>query len=221
MDLKQVQPDILVCLGDVAVLGPHPRRVIEKLKFLECSFVMGNTDSWVLAPKPWETDSEVQQAALEIELWCARQLSNDDLEFIRTFQSTQEIIFENGEIMLCYHGSPRSYNDVISSTTSEEELGNLLSGVKAKILVGGHTHEPMYRVYQDKVIINPGSVGLPRIIKGEQVRNPLWAEYAVVESREDNFGLEFRRTPIKKEALEQAVADSGMPHANLWLSDWK
>jgi len=219
-DLKKIQPDMLVCLGDVAVIGPHPQKVIEQLRSLECSFVMGNTDSWVLAPKPWETENEVQQAFLEIELWCAQQLSNEDLEFISKFQSIQEIIIENGEIMLCCHGSPRSYNDVIGSTTSEEELDNFLSGVQAKILVSGHTHEPMYRVYQDKVLINPGSVGLPRIIKGEQVRHPLWAEYAVVECGNDDFGLELRRTSVKKEALEQAVADSGMPHAKLWLRDW-
>jgi len=220
-DLKQIQPDVLVCLGDIAVLGPRPREVIDLLRATECAYVMGNTDDWLFTPEPWQADNEIQQAILEIELWCAQHLSKRDLDFIRTFQSTQEIRLENGEIMLCYHGSPCSYDDVIGSTTSEEELEELLTGVSASILVGGHTHEPMYRVYQDKALINPGSVGLPRIIAGEQVRNPLWAEYAVVEIREDDFRLELRRTSIKKEALEKAVAGSGMPHAKLWLSDWR
>jgi len=40
------------------------------------------------------------------------------------------------------------------------------------------------RRYQDKVLLNPGSVGLPyeTVPRGVD-RNPLWAEYAIIDWR--------------------------------------
>ncbi|HEX5442031.1 MAG TPA: metallophosphoesterase family protein, partial [Ktedonobacterales bacterium] len=44
----------IVCLGDVATLGPQPREVIARLRTLGCPVVMGNTDAILLAPQPDE-----------------------------------------------------------------------------------------------------------------------------------------------------------------------
>ena len=35
----------VVCLGDVATLGPQPREVIARVRALGCPVVMGNTDA--------------------------------------------------------------------------------------------------------------------------------------------------------------------------------
>ena len=39
----------IICLGDVATLGPQPRAVIARLRALGCPVVMGNTDAILLA----------------------------------------------------------------------------------------------------------------------------------------------------------------------------
>src|SRR5262249_39977038 len=39
----------IVCLGDVATLGPQPHEVIARLRGLGCPVVMGNTDADLLA----------------------------------------------------------------------------------------------------------------------------------------------------------------------------
>src|SRR5262249_26857569 len=39
----------IVCLGDVATLGPQPHEVIVRLRGLGCPVVMGNTDADLLA----------------------------------------------------------------------------------------------------------------------------------------------------------------------------
>jgi len=39
----------VVCLGDVATLGPQPREVIARVRALGCPVVMGNTDAILLA----------------------------------------------------------------------------------------------------------------------------------------------------------------------------
>ena len=48
--LARIGMDELICLGDVAALGPQPREVIERLRALRCPVVMGNTDAWHLDP---------------------------------------------------------------------------------------------------------------------------------------------------------------------------
>jgi predicted phosphodiesterase len=82
---------------------------------------------------------------------------------------------------LCFHGSPKSYDDSIFATTPDEELRPLLVDIGAPVLLGGHTHLQVFRRYEDSVIVNPGSVGLPfRAWWPRPVRISPWAEYGIV-----------------------------------------
>ena len=47
-ELDSLRLDHLVCLGDVAVLGPEPREVVRLLMDAGCAVVRGNTDAWLL-----------------------------------------------------------------------------------------------------------------------------------------------------------------------------
>ena len=47
-ELRLAGLDRLVCLGDVAVLGPEPGAVIRLLDDAGCAVVRGNTDAWLL-----------------------------------------------------------------------------------------------------------------------------------------------------------------------------
>ncbi len=47
-ELAQEQVDQIICLGDVGALGPQPRQVIERLRYLHCPVILGNTDAWLL-----------------------------------------------------------------------------------------------------------------------------------------------------------------------------
>ena len=219
--LQQQPPERLICLGDVAATGPQPREVLAQLQRLACPIVMGNTDDWLLNPEPWSAEDEDGRAVLAIELWGAGQLTATERAFIRTFQPTVEVALDDGQSLLCYHGSPQSYNDIILPTTPEEALAEFLADVEANVLAGGHTHEPMVRVFGDKLLVNPGSVGLPRIQVGGEIWNPLWAEYAVLEVGNGQLHVELRRAPIDFERLREAAYRSDMPHAELWLRDWR
>jgi predicted phosphodiesterase len=221
-DLDAQSIEHIACLGDVAVLGPQPREVIARLKALDCSLVMGNTDAWLLDPQPYEMRDEDSHRVLDVELWSARQLASADLDFVRTFQPTVKVPLGDGADLLCFHGSPRSNADVIRSTTPDDDLAPMLSGFQATVMAGGHTHTQMLRRFRDVTLINPGSVGLPfdhDSVTGA-VRNPAWAEYAVVRWQDGHLGVELRRVPFDLKALTRAVFDSGMPHAEWWIKDW-
>jgi hypothetical protein len=119
---------------------------------------MGNTDDWYLHPLP-EGDDELR----EIVGWGLQQFSDADLEYLRSFQPVIEMTLDTDKTLLCYHGSPRSYNDVIASTTPAAEVRSMLAGYQAVIMAGGHTHVQMLRRYEQAFLINHGSVGLPGV----------------------------------------------------------
>ncbi len=105
----------VVCLGDVAALGPQPHEVIDRLRALGCPVVMGNTDAILLAS---QRDAGAPGAAWrneDFDQWCAARLTADDLAYLRTFQPTISLPLSVGVTLLGYHGSPRSYDERISA----------------------------------------------------------------------------------------------------------
>ena len=224
-DLAREPVDRLICLGDVAAIGPHPREVIARLRTLGCPVTMGNTDAWLFAPPAIAGASERGRLMLDITHWNAQQLSADDLAYVRGFPLTVDLALDDGGILLCYHGSPRSFDDVLAATTPDQDVARLLAGVQATVLAGGHTHVQMVRRYEDVHLINVGSVGLPGVTEGspELPRPPAnaqWAEYGILTVGDGHLGIELRRTALDIASVRQTARDSGMPHADWWLRRW-
>jgi putative phosphoesterase len=208
----------VVCLGDVVSLGPHPREALRRIRSLDCPVVMGNCDAFMLDPKVTPGDDEAARISAS-DAWTAEQLDNSDLDFIGSFNGRIEI--ELGEYsLLCYHGSPRSYDDVIDATTTDERLDELFEGYRADVGAGGHTHFQMLRRTGGTVLVNPGSVGMAydRTHPPEAVRCAPWAEYAVVEAGPADLTVAFHRVPYDASKVASALRSSGMPHAQ-WLAE--
>ncbi len=159
--LKAEPPDQFICLGDVAATGPQPREIVRRLLELGCPVVFGNADAELLdvAPPGPNTDEESRRIA-DIDRWCAAQLDDTDRAFLASFQPTVEISLGEERSLLCCHGSPHSYDDVIVVATPDGELDAMIAGHEATVIAGGHTHILMLRAYRGREIINSGSVEL-------------------------------------------------------------
>lgn len=210
-DLERDPPDEILCLGDVAATGPRPRETVERLREAGFPVVMGNADAELLRPIPEKQGSDDNMRRIaDIDRWCAEQLSSADLDYLREFRPTLETSLDHGRTLLCFHGSPRSFDDAIVATTLEGELGRMFSGHGATVMAGGHTHAQLVRQYRGTNVLNPGSLGL----------NPSGAEYAMIESTDDRLRIELRHLPLPGEAVAREALDSGMPHAEWWASFW-
>ncbi|MBI1742591.1 metallophosphoesterase family protein [Candidatus Acetothermia bacterium] len=223
-EINREKLDQIVCLGDVAAFGPQPREAIARLKSLNCPVVMGNADVELLSSPSVEITDEHARRIAKMATWGATQLSQSDLDFIRTFQPTVEVPLDGEKNLLCFHGSPRSNTEIIRATTPDEELGSILSGFYASIMVGGHTHTQMIRRFGETIVMNPGSIGLPYEFswaKKEEVRNPPWAEYALISYEKEKLGIELRRVPVDIQAIRQAALQSTMPDAAEWAAGWR
>jgi putative phosphoesterase len=221
-DIEGESYDGMVCLGDVAATGPQPHEVLMRLRAVGCPVVMGNADAWLLDPRPPEVSSEEGRKIADIDLWCAKQLTRRDLEFLESFQPSIELALPGNQTLLCFHGSPTSNTDIIRSDTPEPELDRMLDGRPATVMTGGHTHTPMVRRWRDVLLMNPGSVGLPYQVVGAegQVRTPPWAEYSVLTAEEGRLAVELRRVPVDVYSIVRAALDNGMPHGVWWAGEW-
>lgn len=222
-ELEREPVDRLLCLGDVAALGPQPREVVARLREAGCPSVMGNTDAWILKGPPRATSPE-GAAMAEIAAWCAAALTGPDLEYLSACPPTLRAELGGGMGMLCFHGSPRSHDEVVSATTPDDLLSEMLSGHRASIFAGGHTHVQLLRRHGGARVVNPGSVGLPGVGPGTPdlpVNGRVdWAEYAVLEDRGGRFGVGLRRVPVDVGRVVEAARASGMPRLEWWVGRW-
>lgn len=216
-DISRRSVNQILCLGDVASTGPQPRETIDRVRSLNCPVVMGNADAELLVSPPEAS-----------ALWYWEQLSEEHLDYLRSLQPTVDLLLGDGAMMRCFHGSPRSYNDLITATTPSADLEEMLSACQATVLAGGHSHVQMIRRHKDMMIINPGSVGLPydmnpwtNEVPKESVRLAPWSEYAIVTYDNGRFGVELLRVPLDVEAVKGPALVSGWPLGQSWAESWR
>lgn len=221
-DIERQQPDHLICLGDVATLGPQPKEVFATLQKLDAVFIQGNHDAAMLAPEHAEKYNI--EAMLHGDLqWTINQSTTNDLEFVRSFLLNYTIQLGNEHEMLCFHGSPHCNTGLILATTPMDELDRLLGKDQPTIMVGGHSHVQMLRQHHGNLVINAGSVGSsftePPYGKGRPQLNP-WAEYALVEYENGRITVNLQRIPFDTQKFHQITRASKLPIKEWWLSQY-
>jgi predicted phosphodiesterase len=221
-ELAQEPIDQIVCLGDVAALGPQPHEVIGRLRQLDCPVILGNTDAWLLMPTGAKTsDSHILST---ITAWCVEQLTPTDRSYLQTFVPLLELPLDEGRRLLCYHGSPRSFDEVIAATTPDADVQTMLAGYCAAVFAGGHTHIQMLRRYQDAHLVNVGSIGLPGVNAGSPAlavnRHVRWAEYGVLSVERGQLSIDLRRISLNVATLLEIGRNSGMPYLEWWIQKW-
>lgn len=222
-DLRQRGIDQVVCLGDAIQGGAQPAETVALLRELACPVVMGNADAWMLSgveTSPHETTTQQQH---DVRRWSLSKLSPVDVQFIESFQPTIEIALEGSQRLLCFHGSPRSFDDLIFPDTSEEQFQEMLGPYAPAIMTGGHTHLQQIRRLGTTFFFNPGSVGLAYYWRqpADQFQRDPWAEYAILTSEGQYAALEFRRVPLDIDALIRIYQASGRPHSETAIAEYK
>ena len=225
-DIKDQRVDQIVCLGDAVQGGPQPARVVQRLRQLGCQIVMGNADAWLVSGEETSDEGispERLQRMGEIRQWSLSQLTPEDLDFIADFQPTIELKLEEGLNLLCFHGSPTSFDDILLPATPDEEFQRLLGAYGNHILTGGHTHVQQIRRIGDLFFFNPGSVGFAygHNQPSDEFRADPWAEYAILTAEENRVSVEFRRIPFDTRKLVDIYRESGRPFAEEAIAQYR
>lgn len=204
--------DSTICLGDVATLGPHPREVLALLRDRKCPCILGNHDEFLLDRQLIEryTEAPIIKRAVD---WCRDQLSTQEFDFLRSFQTGLDIELDPNSRLILFHGSPRSHMENILATTPVDELETMLGERRSTVMAGGHTHLQMVRQHRGTLIVNPGSVGMPfkEFAFGQAPTVLAHAEYAIVEGKDGHVTVTLHRVALDRAELRRATAATEHP----------
>ena len=187
-DLPDV--DALVCAGDVVGYNPWPAECVEMVRERAIPTVMGNHDRAVASGTTFRFNA-MAKAGVE---HARERLSEDQREWLADLPNERREF--DGRVKIV-HGHP----DDPDHYTRPEEFSPALLGDE-DVLIMGHTHVQHHEVYDEGVVMNPGSVGQPR--DGDPR-----AAYAVLDL--DDLSVEERRVEYDVEAVQEAVEDAGLP----------
>jgi predicted phosphodiesterase len=216
-DVERLGVEEVVCLGDVVQGGTEPAQTLDRLAALGGETVLGNADAFLLAV-PADSPEPVTERQLEVREWTLSQLDASHLAQMRSFAPVVRRELDGAALVL-FHGSPRSYDDVLLPELGGEALDPFL-GWDALLLAGGHTHLQWTRRIEDALYVNPGSVGISYDRHTDPpVLRPL-AEWALVTIADGTVAVEFRQVPYAVEDVRAAAKRSGRPYADEWAAQW-
>ncbi|HEY5962255.1 MAG TPA: metallophosphoesterase family protein [Polyangiaceae bacterium] len=217
-DVARRGVDRIICLGDVATLGPKPREVLARLRDIACACILGNHDAFMLDPELIRqyNDAPTIRAAVD---WCRSQLNDEDMRQIAGFLPSLRLTLGHDMSALLFHGTPRSHMEDLLCTTGAEELDIMLGGQSATLMAGGHTHIPMLRRHREILFVNPGSVGLAfeQHVNGKVPRLLPFAEWACVDAASGSISVSLNRVGLERRLLRDAAVSVEHP-LGPWLA---
>ena len=146
----------LVVIGGDFLWGPMPAETLDRLRSLDVPtvFIHGNTERSIYTRKQ-ESDYA------EANAWCADQLTDDDLAFLRALPGTHSVDIDGlGPVLFC-HGTPRDDEEPFTTATEADRVEEACDGYPERVVVCGHTHAQFDRAAAGRRVVNAGSVGMP------------------------------------------------------------
>ncbi|MCX4389038.1 metallophosphatase family protein [Micromonospora peucetia] len=197
--------DLIVLTGDIAA-GPQPVEVLDVLAGLgdRACWVRGNADRELVEARAG------RPSRIDVSNWAAEQLRDDQVARLAALPLTVTMeIGGLGPVLFC-HATPRDDEEVVLVDSRMERWTEVLADVPAEVgtVVCGHTHMPFTRLADRRLIVNPGSIGMPYGGPGA-----FWALLGP--------GVHLRRTPFDVDAAcARVAAESGFPDAAAWADEY-
>ncbi len=192
--------DVCLCLGDLVDYGLEPAQCIDWVRRRARYAVRGNHDHGVV-----QNVAVAGRNGFKYLTGITRPLSRaflnpTDRRFLATLPLTQNVTLADTRFLLV-HATPRDPLDEYAPM-DVAFWERRLQDVDADLVCVGHTHFPFILEVGNKLVINPGSVGLPR--DGDPR-----ASYAILEAGR----VELKRIDYPIEAAVNTVHDSTLPDA--------
>jgi predicted phosphodiesterase len=201
--------DRIVLSGDIAA-GPQPVETLDRLAGLgeRAVWVRGNADRW-MATLARGGEVDVPDPVIR---WAAAQLRPDQVELLAGLPLTAVLEPDGvGPTVFC-HGTPRDDNEVVLVDSRPQRWAEVFDGLAPEIaaVACGHTHMPFARLVDRRLVLNPGSVGMP--YGGAGAHWALLGGPGQVSLRVTSFDLDA--------ACERIAAESGYPGAAAFADDY-
>lgn len=207
-DIKEQGCEKILCLGDLAMAGPEPEKVINFVKDQDWEIIQGNTDKMIaeFTPELAENVKKIFPVMGNALIDDVSVLGETAKNYLKNLPEQKELEIEGVKILLV-HGSPRRNNEDILPDRPIEEIEEIIKGVEADLIFCGHTHVPCgYQTNNKKTIVNVGSVGRP------MTKNPN-ACYVSADFNNGEFSIEHRFVDYDRKTASDIMKSRGFEGA--------
>lgn len=183
----------IINLGDHVFGALEPDLTAGMIRENNMLCISGNTDREILESIDGKLDKEGMD-------FVKGDISADTVNWLKALPKTATL---DGLFFIC-HGTPRSDNEYLLEHVTQhgvfvyndEDLVAKTSSIQERIILCGHSHvNRVIYLSNDKIILNPGSVGLPAYLGNAEYRFAMesmtpHAKYAIVQANGDNLTIE-------------------------------
>jgi len=197
-DLAEVRPDLVLSGGDVALGGPHPVEVVDRIRELGWPGVLGNTDV-VLG------DEEAIPAQVRGFVGPPAARSTELLGPERVAWLTSRPMEWRGEGIALVHAVPGDCWAMVPHDAPDDRLRETYGSLGAPVAVYGHIHHAYVRRLDGLAVVNSGSVSL-------SLDGDVRATYVVLEDGR----VEHRRVAYDVEKVAADLLETDYPNAAVY-----
>lgn len=157
-DIDSEKVDTIICLGDLVGYGPHPNEVISMIRRRHILCIKGNYDISVVDNEySFIRETHINSFSLP---WTVNELREENRIFLKNLSTSLTLNILNKNLLFV-HGSPNKINEYLLK--DDDNTLNIMNDLNEDVLICAHTHIPGIKEFANKVYINCGSVGKPKI----------------------------------------------------------
>ena len=207
-DLRQISPDVIFHGGDLAASGSSPCEIVDRVRELGWSGVVGNADEMLFDPGKLKRFAEQSPGFRpffpmvdEMAEATRAALGEERIAWLRALASVQTL---SG--MALVHAIPGDAWRAPSPEASDEELISAYEMLDEPVAVYAHIHRSFIRHTPRMMVANTGSVSLS--YDGDRR-----AAYLVI----DGASVSIRRVEYDVAREITLLRQCGLPHSN-WVA---
>lgn len=198
--------DTFIFLGDYVGELAYPQKTMEILYSLsekyKCYFVKGNKeDYWSNYKKKGEIGWIENDSTTGSLYYTYHNLSQKDLVFFESLPIKMELEFEGLKPITICHGSPQKVNEKL--LPENENTFSIMERNENNYILCGHTHIQGTIVYNGKVVLNAGAVGVSLHGNGK-------AQFMILHGTSENWDYEFVSLTYDIEKVIEDLHTSGL-----------
>lgn len=209
--INQHKVEHIIFLGDNISDCPTPELTLERIKELDRQYqtchVRGNREEYFIEHEDGGSDDWTYSSYKGSLLYTYEHLSHNDILEFRQRPSHKVLYFDGMDGIQLVHGSPRTTRELLHP--DGENTNTYLQQMPVKVMLSGHTHHQFTYRYKDKLLINPGSIGVA-------IGKPKTANFAILEWKEKHWDCQLVTVPFDYAKLKEHFMRSSLMEKALW-----
>lgn len=210
-DIRKRSITEIYCLGDLVDFAPWGNEVIEMIQKHRIPCLLGNHDQRIafdepVIPLPHHSEVETAHRMVAINL-SKDQIKQENKKWLATLPYNIALTYKIGNKkrkILLVHAGIDSNEEYIYEPDSKEWMLENLDKESVNILVMGHTHQSYIQAFENRLLVNCGSVGRSR----EQDRK---ATYSILVLEEEQIHAEIIKVEYDIQQVVTSIYNSDIP----------